>query len=131
VERNGRARVLCVDDDPNVLAALHRQLRHRYDVVLARGAAVARERLLDSGPFAVILSDLHMAGTDGLAFLAAARAIAPHTPAILITGSEDAPTTGVPPGLVRQRLTKPCPPAELWAALDAAIGEYEAQRAAG
>jgi DNA-binding NtrC family response regulator len=118
-------RVLCVDDDPSVLAALRRQLRGRYDVVSATGAREGLARLHDAGPFAVIVSDLHMPGIDGRAFLTAARTIAPRTVAILMTGSGGVP--GDDEGLdelVFRRVAKPCLPHELWASLDAAVAKH-------
>ena len=80
-------RVLCVDDDASVLAALRRLLRGRFDVVLANGATEGLARLRDAGPFAVVMSDLNMPGIDGHAFLAEARLIAPRTVGVLMTGS--------------------------------------------
>jgi CheY-like chemotaxis protein len=119
-----RPRILCVDDDSYVLAALQRQLRHRFDVVLACGGAAALERLSDAGPFAVIVSDLHMPGMDGYAFLAQAREIAPRTLAVLMTGCLDdgLPADGESDRVFR-RITKPCEPEALWALLDAAVAQ--------
>jgi len=121
-----RPRVLCVDDDAYVLAALQRQLRKRFDVVLAHGAHAALARLEDAGPFAVVVSDLHMPGLDGLALLARVRAAAPDTVGLLMTGSgdEDVPAAA-PDGVVFRCLTKPCPPDVLSASVDAAVAHHE------
>ena len=121
-----RPRVLCVDDDASILAALNRQLRGRYDVVMACGAAAGLDRLCDTGPFAVVVSDLHMPGMDGHAFLARARMIAPQTVAVVLTGSADSDATDAvdPAGLVFRQLPKPCLPDALWAALDAAVAHH-------
>lgn len=121
-----RPRVLCVDDDASVLAALRRQLRDRYDVVLACGAVEGLARLRDAGPFAVIVSDLHMPGNDGHAFLVAARAVAPRSVAILLTGSagSEQPAGDLLGDLVFRRIDKPCPPQVLWASIDAAVERH-------
>jgi DNA-binding NtrC family response regulator len=123
------ARILCVDDEANVLAALQRQLRGRYDVVVATGADAALEQLASQGPFDVVVSDLHMPGCDGLALLARVREQSPRTAAILMSGSED---DRVSPGgaddLVAARIGKPCRPEELWAALDEAIAQRREDR---
>lgn len=117
-----RARLLCVDDDANVLAALDRQLRHRYALVLGHGPVAGLERLRDQGPFAVIVSDLHMPGMDGRAFLAAAREIAPHAVGVLLTGGAELdPRDDDFSGLVFRVLPKPCDPDVLLATLDAAV----------
>lgn len=122
-----RPRLLCVDDDASVLAALSRQLRHRYDVVLGHGALAGLERLHDAGPFAVIMSDLHMPGIDGRAFLAEARLIAPASVAVLLTGSGEGSGVGEhdPDDLIFCQISKPCLPDVLWAALDAAVAHHE------
>ena len=121
-----RPRVLCVDDDAYVLAALHRQLRGRYDVVLAAGATAALERLADSGPFAVVVSDLHMPGVDGLTFLAQVRAVAPRTVALLMSGGGDSvsPAAAACSGVFGV-VEKPSRPEVLWASLDLAIAHHE------
>lgn len=125
-----RARVLCVDDEASILAALHRQLRHRYDVVLAQGAAAGMAQLREAGPFAVILSDLHMPGCDGRTFLTAARTVAPHTLALLMTGStDDAMAAAGLDELVFGRIEKPCMPDVLWSAIDAALAAHALQMA--
>ena len=115
-------RILCVDDDPCVLAALRRQLRGRYDCVLALGVGEGLSRLRDAGPFAVILSDLHMPGIGGRGFLAVARAIAPRAVRVLLTGGGDADDDDGT--LVFQRVAKPCHPDVLWASLDAAVARH-------
>ena len=117
-------RILCVDDDPSVLDALRRQLRGRYDSVLALGARDGLARLRDAGPFTVILSDLRMPGLDGRGFLIAARAIAPRAVLVLLTGSGDDGADDGLGALVFRRVAKPCHPDVLWASLDAAIAHH-------
>lgn len=122
---DARPRVLCVDDDANVLAALQRQLRGRYDVTLARGADAALARLADAGPFAVLVSDLHMPDVDGLALLARAREIAPATVGVLLTGSGGGDPHAVDThGLAFACVGKPCHPEALWASLEAAVAHH-------
>jgi DNA-binding NtrC family response regulator len=123
---DARPRVLCVDDDANVLSALHRQLRGRYDVVLAVGATAALARLADSGPFAVVMSDLNMPGVDGLTFLAQVRTVAPRTVALLMSGGGDrvSPDAAARAG-VFALVEKPSRPDVIWASLDLAIAHHE------
>lgn len=120
-------RVLCVDDDAHVLAALHRQLRSRYDVTLARGGADALARLGADAPFAVVVCDLHMPEMDGLAFLTAAATLAPSLVALLMSGDGEHPAAE-PCAAVFRRIGKPCPPPVLYGAIEAALA-YRAQQA--
>lgn len=46
----GLPRLLCVDDEPNVLQALQRQLHQRFSVAAAVGAAAGIEAVKDHGP---------------------------------------------------------------------------------
>jgi response regulator RpfG family c-di-GMP phosphodiesterase len=102
-------RVLLVDDEPNVLDALRRQLRRDFSVETAVGAANGLAALGRGGPFAVIVSDFLMPGINGADFLAAARKAAPDTTRMLLTGHanlENAAAT-VNHGQVLRFLIKP------------------------
>ncbi len=60
-------RILCVDDDPNLLVVLAEQLRDDgFEVVTARDAREALRRLANGWPDLVLI-DLLMPGMDGLA----------------------------------------------------------------
>ena len=87
-----RARVLCVDDNPQVLRLLKRQLEARYDVGIAQTAQDALALLKEGAAFDVIISDLRMPDVHGLTFLKMARELYPHTERIILTGLPD-PTT--------------------------------------
>jgi len=87
-----RARVLCVDDNPQVLRLLKRQLEEKYDVSIAQTAQDALALLKEGGAFDVIISDLRMPDVHGLTFLKMARDLYPNTERIILTGLPD-PTT--------------------------------------
>ena len=53
-----KPRVLCVDDEPNVLSGLKLSLRRHFDVETATSGAAGLATLKNEGPFAVVLSDL-------------------------------------------------------------------------
>jgi response regulator RpfG family c-di-GMP phosphodiesterase len=120
------ARVLCVDDEPNVLDGLRRSLRGHVDVTTAVGGAAGLETIEREGPFAVVVSDLRMPGMDGVAFLSRVRAMAPDTVRVLLTGQADldAAIAAVNDGWIFRFLSKPCPPEVLLKALDAAFEQY-------
>jgi response regulator RpfG family c-di-GMP phosphodiesterase len=121
-----KPRVLCVDDEPNVLEGLRRHLRREYDVEIAGGGAAGLAALEGSGPFAVVTSDLRMPEMDGVAFLRQVRAQTPDTVRVLLTGNADlsAAVAAVNEGHIFRFLTKPCPPETLAAAVDAAVAQH-------
>jgi DNA-binding NtrC family response regulator len=76
--------VLVVDDDRNTRDGLQRALRRRFDVRAAENADRAWDALSD-GAVDVMLSDVRMPGTDGLALLRRVRARYPGVVCVLLT----------------------------------------------
>ena len=70
-------KILIVDDDPNLLAAVQRQLK----AVCNRNGYRSKEKGLkavsEQQPFAVIVSDFRMPVMDGIQFLSRVRSVAP------------------------------------------------------
>jgi DNA-binding NtrC family response regulator len=61
-------RILCVDDDRNILNGYKRQLHKQFIIETALGGD-AGLRIISSGEsFAVVVSDLRMPGMDGIEF---------------------------------------------------------------
>lgn len=121
-----RERILCVDDEPNVLDALQLQLERRYDVHTATGGEQGLACLRESGPFAVVISDMRMPHMKGSEFLARVRELAPGTVRMLLTGQTDLDSAvqAVNDGQLFRFLTKPCPPQSLLAAVEAAMAQH-------
>ena len=119
-------RILLVDDEPRVLDGYRRGLRRRYDLAVADGADRALELLESEGPFAVIVSDYQMPGTDGITLLAEVANRAPDTTRMMLTGQADldVATAAVNDGRVFRFLTKPCSATDLALALDAGIEHH-------
>ena len=44
-------RILCVDDDPNILSAYQRSLRKRFQIDIALGGEEALEAVINDGPY--------------------------------------------------------------------------------
>lgn len=124
-------RVLCVDDEPNLLAAMERTLHSRFDVVTANGGTAGLDAIQLGEPFAVIVSDMRMPGMDGATFLAQAREQAPDAVRILLTGQADVESSiaAINRGAIFRYLCKPCPSDVLIAALDDAVRHYNRVRA--
>jgi CheY-like chemotaxis protein len=121
-----RSRVLCVDDEPRVLEGIALSLRRRYDVLTANGGMAALDVLTKEPNIAVVLSDMRMPMMDGTAFLHRCRHVAPDAVRIILTGQSDltAAIGAVNEGQVFRFLTKPCPPAVLLPAIDAAVEQH-------
>ena len=115
-----KARVLCVDDNPQVLRLLKRQLGDAYDLALAQTAQDALVQMETSEPFDVIVSDLRMPEVHGLAFLKKARELYPDTERIILTGLPDPATMSVAraAGGAEQLIVKPWTKTELIEAVE-------------
>jgi response regulator RpfG family c-di-GMP phosphodiesterase len=120
------SRILCVDDEPNVLQALERQLRKQFEIVTAPGPVQGLEALERSGPFAVILSDLRMPVMNGIQFLATVKERSPESVRMMLSGQADFAATieAVNEGSIFRFLTKPCENEHLVKALTAALEQY-------
>jgi response regulator RpfG family c-di-GMP phosphodiesterase len=126
MENRGRPRILCVDDEPNVLEGLALHLRRRFDVVTAESGQAALTLLENGASFCVVMSDMRMPGMDGAELLSRARKLAPDTVRILLTGQAEMKSAiaAINEGQIFRFLTKPCPPADLLAAFDAALEQH-------
>lgn len=123
------ARVLFVDDEFNVLAAIKRQLHRQIEVELARGGLEALDRLKSSNRYAAIVSDLRMPGIDGVRLLTQVRALAPDVVRIILTGNLEpwAAIAAVNDVAAFRVLIKPCDTAVLGKALGEAVEEHYAR----
>jgi diguanylate cyclase (GGDEF)-like protein len=121
-----RHKILCVDDEAQVLEGLSLQLGRRYEVHTALSGAEALEILQREDRFAVLISDMRMPRMDGATFLARARTVAPNAARILLTGQTDlrSAIAAVNEAQVLKFLSKPCPPPELHAAVETAIEHH-------
>lgn len=119
-------RVLCVDDERNVLNGLERTLFEHFDVSTAESGAAGLELLQSEGSFAVVVSDMRMPGMDGAAFLKRVRESFPDSVRILLTGHADinAAISAVNDGNIFRFLYKPCPQDVLIKSLEDAAEQY-------
>lgn len=104
------ARVLIVDDDPDVLAGMRRGLwrhRDRFACEFVGGGREAMERLRVQ-TFAVALVDLEMPDIDGIALLEHLRAHHPNVVRIAFSGSCEARRCLDAMALAHRFVDKPC-----------------------
>jgi CheY-like chemotaxis protein len=119
-------RVLFVDDEPNVLDGIRRQLRNRVELETATSAAAGLDIIKSQGPFAVVVSDMRMPEMDGARFLARVNEIAPQTVRMVLSGQADLESTiaAVNEGRVFRFLLKPCNSETLFGVIKNGIEQY-------
>jgi two-component system NtrC family sensor kinase len=116
----GDGRLLVVDDEPQVRAAVTAMLEGAgYSVVSVGSAAEALERLQSDAGFDVVLTDVVMPdGLSGLELAQHVRTLSPDLPVVLMTGYSETLARGA--GCPWPVLSKPFAAAEAVAALAAA-----------
>ena len=119
-------KILCVDDESNVLQGIKRQLRKQFHIDVAEGGQKGLEAITGNGPYAVVVSDMRMPGMDGAEFLAKVKRCAPQTVRMMLTGNSDQQTAieAVNKGSIFRFLNKPCSTEDLVAAISDGIEQY-------
>jgi ActR/RegA family two-component response regulator len=122
----GLPRILCVDDDENILDGFQRHLRKKFRVYTATGANEGLKAVIDAGPFPVVVSDYKMPGMNGIQFLAQVRGLAPDSVRIMLTGQTDFATAiaAVNQGNIFRFLVKPCAPMILEKILESGLDQH-------
>ena len=88
IECAGR-RVLIVDNEPELAQMLFILLSDQFDIEVAYSGEEALDLILAGERFAVVLSDHHMPGMDGVSLLGRIQEIAPLTTRMMFTGLYD------------------------------------------
>ena len=82
-------RILCVDDEQNILSSLRRLFRmHGFQVKTAESGAEGL-KILEAEPVDLVISDMRMPEMDGVQFLEKVRGTWPDTIRLLLTGYAD------------------------------------------
>ncbi len=124
--------VLCVDDEPNILAALKRMLRGAgYTVFCADGADEALEHL-GNLPVDAVISDMRMPGMDGAQLLQRVHEGWPQVLRVLLTGHADMEATvaAINRGRILRYLSKPWDEHELLGVLREGLERVALEREA-
>jgi CheY-like chemotaxis protein len=123
-------KILCVDDEPQVLEGLKRNLLEDFEVYTATSGADALQLLQNEGPFEVLVSDMRMPKMNGAELLGRARRLNIDTTRLLLTGHSDLESAiaAVNEGAIFRFLAKPCAPEVLRAALADAARQYRLVR---
>ena len=108
-EETQARRILCVDDEPNIVAALKRLFRGSGYQVATATSGLEAIAYLERDPVDLVFSDMRMPGMDGTELLAQIRARWPSTARVLLTGYADIGSTiaAINSGEVYRYITKP------------------------
>jgi len=119
-------KILFVDDEPSVLEGYKRLLGRDVQADTAIGGELGLAAIAETGPYAVVISDMRMPQMDGAQFLAKVRDLSPGTVRLALTGYVDIDTamSAVNEGNIFRFLTKPCSKENLVKAIDAGLVQY-------
>jgi response regulator RpfG family c-di-GMP phosphodiesterase len=122
-----RPRILCVDDEARVVEGLVLHLRKDYEVHTALSGAEGLQILKKLGGACLVISDMRMPGMDGATFLHHVLTFYPDATRMLLTGEpgRDAAISAVNTARIFRFLTKPCPPAQLKAAVEEGVIQHK------
>lgn len=125
-------KILFVDHEPAALNRYRQVLESKFDIATAGSGEEGLVSLRDHGPFAVVISDMQMAGMDGVQFLKRVRQITPSTMRLLLTGTLDlnGAVNAVNEGCVFRLLVKPCEDSLLTEAITMALDCYHERKEA-
>jgi len=120
-------KILFVDDERNVLGDFRQQFQNTFEIETAVGPDKALELMVESGPFAVVVSGLRMEDADSLTFLHRMRELGCDTVSILITdfADRDMVVKAVNEGRISRLLTTPCSPDTILEALNEGLDYYK------
>ncbi|MFN8531074.1 MAG: hybrid sensor histidine kinase/response regulator [Anaerolineae bacterium] len=120
-----RGHLLVIDDEEEILKALTRQFRRRYDVSIANSADDGL-RIMTETPIHVIISDQRMPGMNGVEFFNRVKSEFPDAIRLLLTGYADiqAVIAAINDGNVFRYIPKPWDPVELDTIVSEAFQRY-------
>ncbi len=89
MSKNGKAKVLCVDDEAGVLESLSRLLKKDFEVFTAPTAEQGLEIAKNHLDLAVVVSDYRMPGMNGVEFLRHMKQLCPTAARTILSGQID------------------------------------------
>lgn len=116
--------ILCVDDEPNILASLQRLFRKNNFRVLCADGAAAGLAVLEQETIDVVMSDMRMPQCSGADFLERVRERWPSTMRLLLTGYADIGSIvgAINRGEIYRYITKPWNEEEILLVVRDALG---------
>jgi len=119
--------ILMVDDEPNILQGMRRNLRGQFNLNFASSAEEGLSLIEAGNNYAVIVSDYNMPGMNGSQFLAQCAKRLPNAVRVMLTGQSDMGTAlaAINEGAIFRFLNKPCTPDHLGQTLNIALRQHE------
>ncbi len=123
---NGEIKILCVDDEPNVLNALKRLFLDEPYTILTAASGQEGLEIIEKENVQIIISDYRMPGMNGVDFLKEARKKWPNTVRIVLSGYADtaAIVSAINEGQIYKFVPKPWNDEELKVTISNAIERY-------
>lgn len=124
-------KILCVDDERNVLKALRRLFmdEENYDIIVAESGAEGLETLAEEGDVRLVISDYRMPEMNGVEFLSKVYEQWPETIRIVLSGYADTASVveAINLGQIYKFIPKPWNDEELKTAISAALQHQDLQ----
>lgn len=122
-------KILCVDDEDNILHLFNRSLGRKYQLFTANSAEKALQILREHADIAVILSDYNMPIMNGVDFLKQAQTLSPESIQIMLTGNIelDVAINAINETDIFRYLPKPCPMPVIEKVIGDALAQYYLQ----
>ena len=119
-------RVLCVDDQSEIIKLLERQLSTTFNCDFVTSGAEALEKIEQTGPYAVVVADYSMPEMDGITLLGKVTQKCPDTLPIMLTafGDIDVAVGALHRGNIFRFLRKPWEAEEVKKAIFDALSQY-------
>ena len=123
-------RILFVDEDLALMEITQRRLNKVFDIDIAQGGQEGLNAVAGKGPYAVIITGLHMSGMNGFQFVEEAKKIDPDSAIVMLTGRGrlDVSLKALNGGKIFKFLIKPCKPHVLEKVLQEGVEQYQKNR---
>lgn len=121
-----QSKILCVDNDPDVLAVLGAQLNRDFECHAVATREQALEMIKESGPYEAIITGVQAYSSPEYSnFFVKVKHLCPATVRIMLAAESDVPLArrAVEQGEIYRYLVKPCSEEELVTAINSAVLE--------
>ncbi|MGH7599930.1 MAG: response regulator [bacterium] len=123
-----KERILIVDDDPNMLELLRRNLSMQEDKVITASGVTEAIGILDKTPIDLVITDMKMPGRSGLELIRHVRENCKNAGVMVVTGYATEAIRAARAG-AEEYLVKPFTEDELFSAVQRVFDKMQIRRA--